>query len=27
MAKNNENLKEAFKNIEKQFGKGAIMRM
>lgn len=27
MAKNNENLKEAFKNIEKQFGKGAVMRM
>jgi len=27
MTKNNENLKEAFKNIEKMFGKGAIMRM
>lgn len=27
MTKNNENLKEAFKNIEKQFGKWAIMRM
>lgn len=27
MTKNNENLKEAFKSIEKQFGKWAIMRM
>lgn len=27
MVKKNENLKEAFKNIEKQFGKWSIMRM
>ncbi|HKL44276.1 MAG TPA: recombinase RecA [Candidatus Absconditabacterales bacterium] len=27
MVKNNDNLKEAFKNIEKQFGKGSIMKM
>jgi len=27
MTKNNDNLKEAFKSIEKQFGKWAIMRM
>jgi len=27
MTKNNDNLKEAFKNIEKMFGKWAIMRM
>jgi hypothetical protein len=27
MTKNNDNLKDAFKNIEKMFGKGAIMRM
>ncbi len=27
MVKNNDNLKEAFKNIEKQFGKWSIMKM
>ncbi len=27
MTKNNDNLKEAFKNIEKQFGKWSIMKM
>ncbi|HRX63747.1 MAG TPA: recombinase RecA [Candidatus Absconditabacterales bacterium] len=27
MTKNNDNLKDAFKSIEKQFGKGSIMRM
>lgn len=26
-AKDNKTLKEAFMNIEKQFGKGAVMRM